>query len=127
MVRVRMVKTQNEAFERYLGRGKPAYVPVEQVPIHLVLGFVQDAGGVTALAHPKFGQAEKLIPQLVKEGLNGLEVYHPTHTKQDVARFSKIADKYGLVKVGGTDSGAGCVGEITVPYKTVEALKKLIK
>lgn len=127
MFRMRMVKTQNEAFEKYLGRGKPAYVPAEQVPIYVVLGFVQDAGGVTALAHPKFGQAEKMIPQLVEEGLNALEVYHPTHTKHDVEHFGRVADKYGLVKVGGTDSGAGCVGEVTVPYSVVGKLKKLIK
>lgn len=127
MFRRRMVKSQSEAFEKYLARGKPAYVQSEQTPVYVVLGFVQDAGGVTALAHPKFGNAEKMIPQLVEEGLNGLEVYHPNHTKSDVAHFTRVADKYGLVKVGGTDSGSGCVGEVTVPYKTVEQLKKKIK
>jgi predicted metal-dependent phosphoesterase TrpH len=127
MARLRMVKEPKEALDKYLGRGKPAYVQRDQMPLATLLDFIREAGGVPALAHPKFGGAEELIPGLVKEGIKALEVYHPYHSKKDTERYRQIAKKYGLIEVGGTDSGPGHVGDVTVPYSTVNKLKKLIK
>ncbi|MEW6592995.1 MAG: phosphatase, partial [Candidatus Hadarchaeota archaeon] len=87
----------------------------------------REAGGVPALAHPKFGGAEALLPELVQEGIKALEVYHPFHTKEDTERYRQLAKKYDLVEVGGTDSGPRCVGDVTVPYSAVNKLKKLAK
>lgn len=127
LVRMRMVKNMREAFERYFEPGKPAHVPTEQRPLHVLVDLIHEAGGVAALAHPKFGQAEKFIPRLVREGLRGIEVYHPAHTPAERRRFRKIARKYKLIRVGGTDSGAGSVGDMTVSYRVVEQLRKSIR
>ncbi|MEW6222386.1 MAG: PHP domain-containing protein [Candidatus Hadarchaeota archaeon] len=125
LVKSGAVKSIGEAFSRYLAPRKPAYVPKYQLPVGELIGLVTRAGGVTALAHPKFGGAESILPELVKSGLAGLEVYHPYHEPADVRKFQGLAKKYGLVEVGGTDSEAkrSPVGTITVPYKAVESLK----
>ena len=127
LVMIRAVRTMKEAFDRYLSPGKPAHVNVEQRALPIIIDLIHDAGGVAALAHPKFGRAEEFIPRLVKEGLKAIEVYHPTHTPLEVKRFSEIAKKHGLLRVGGTDSNSGSVGDVTVPYRTVERLRKFTK
>jgi hypothetical protein len=127
MVRMRMVGSMREAFDRYFGPGRPAFVPRDKYPLPILLDWIHKAGGIAALAHPKFGEAERFIPLLVREGLKALEVYHPAHTSQEILHFKRVAKKYGLVEVGGTDSGAEGVGQIRVPYTTVRKLKNLLR
>jgi hypothetical protein len=126
LVKLRVVKNMQEAFEQYLYYGRPAYVPRYQLPISEALKPIFDAGGVPALAHPKFSRAEELIPELVRRGLRGIEVYHPYHTKRETKRFKELAKRYSLIEVGGTDSEAkkSPVGTVVVPYEAVEELKK---
>jgi hypothetical protein len=124
LVKKKAVKDMREAFEKYLGYEKPAYVPRYQLPISEAMKPIVDAGGVPALAHPKFNQAEELIPDLVKHGLRALEVYNPNHTSDETKRFKKLAEKYNLIEVGGSDSDPKSpVGSVTVPYSAVEELK----
>lgn len=119
-----VVKDVREAFSKYLAYGKPAYVPRYQLPISEAFRPIFDAGGIPALAHPKFSGAQDLIPEFVKHGLVGLEVYHFSHSSADIRGLKSAAKKYGLVEVGGTDScPKGAVGEVVVPYKVVEELK----
>jgi hypothetical protein len=124
MVRMEVVKDTREAFERYLGPGKPAYVPRNKTPLRALMRLIHGAGGVAAVAHPKFAGAKEFIPKLVKMGLKALEVHHPYHTLSDRRSMGKLAEKYGLLEVGGTDSGPGQVGDVTVPYGVVKRLKK---
>ena len=91
------------------------------------MDFIHQAGGVVALAHPKFGGAERFLPELVREGLKAIEVYHPTHTREDIKRFKQLAKRYKLVEVGGTDSGFGGVGDICVSYSSVKKREKCLK
>jgi len=121
----KIVQSPAQAFEKYLSYGKPAYVPRYQLPISEAMRPIYDAGGVPALAHPKFSRAEELVPELVKHGLRAIEVYHPYHTKDEVKRFKALAQRYGLIEVGGTDSEStrSPVGTVTVPYKAVEELR----
>lgn len=129
LVEIGVVKTPAEAFGTYLGYGKAAYIQPRRRSIKGALRPIFEAGGIAALAHPKFSGAEKLIPELVKHGIDAIEVYHPSHTPEEVKRFQGIAKKYRLIEVGGTDSERvkSPVGTITVPYKKVEELKKVWK
>jgi hypothetical protein len=129
LVKKKAVKDFTQAFDKYLGVGKPAYVPKDNIPISQIMQPIMEAGGVPALSHPKFNGAEELIPELVKNGLKALEVYHPTFTKEETVRYQQLAKKYRLVEVGGTDSEPKRppVGTITVPYENVEKLKKLTR
>ncbi len=124
IVEMRMEKSVREVYEKYFKHGAPAHVETEQRPLPFLMDMIQEAGGVPALAHPKFGDAEEFIPRLIREGLKGIEVYNPTHDPLDRKRFSKIAKKHNLIEVGGTDAGRGAVGDVTVSYRVVEQLKK---
>lgn len=125
LVKKNVVKDYQEAFKKYLEYGKPAYVPRYQLPISEAFRPIFDAGGIPALAHPKFNQAEELIPDFAKHGMRALEVYHPNHTPEETKRFKALAKKFGLFEVGGTDSESkrSPVGTVTVDYKVVEQLK----
>ncbi|MEM2192784.1 MAG: hypothetical protein QXG38_04140 [Candidatus Hadarchaeales archaeon] len=129
LVKRGVVKSPKEAFEKYLGYGKPAYVGREEWSMDYVMWLIEEAGGVPALAHPKFNDAFTLLPKLVKSGLKGLEVYHFSHSPAEVRQFRAMAKKYNLVEVGGTDSEpkGPPVGSVTVPFETVEKLRKLAK
>ncbi len=124
-----VVKDYNAAFDKYLAQGAKAYVPKEHAAAKQTMQAIVDSGGVPALAHPNFNQAEEMIPELVKNGLKGLEVYHPSYTKEDTAKYERIAKKYNLIAVGGSDSEQkkSPVGTVTVPYKTVLDLRRLRK
>lgn len=125
LVRLGHVKSINEAFNQYLGYGKPAYVEKFQLSLGELFKLVRDADGVPALAHPKFGNAEELVPQLASWGLRGIETIHPEHEPEEVKRFKKLAKKYGLIEVGGSDIHGVELGfgSVTVPYDVVEKLK----
>jgi predicted metal-dependent phosphoesterase TrpH len=132
------VRSFQEAFDRFLKKGAPAYVDKFRFSSREALHFIDEAKGVAVLAHPNtlgvngYSELEKLILQLVKEGLKGIEVYYPEHSPTDVAQYKAIADRYSLLSTGGTDYhgmekngldiGVG-KGEMKLPYSIVENLR----
>lgn len=127
--RLGVVSDIQEAFDRFIGRHGPAYVPrVGAAPGEAVTA-VLASGGVPVLAHPGIAGAGEVIPELVRAGLKGLEVHHPAHTSAQVQHYLGLSRKYGLVATGGSDyHGSGYhsdLGEFTVPLKTVKALRRL--
>jgi len=119
-------KSENEAFEKYLSRGHSAFTSRRQLELKELVQIIRNAGGVVGLAHPKFGHARQLLPKLVKLGLAAIEVYHPTHSIEDIRTFQRLARRYKLIEVGGSDfeTERSPVGAVTVPYSAVEQLKK---
>ena len=122
-------KNTAEAFEKYLGPGCPAYVPRSQLALDETAKILKEAGGVLALAHPKFCASLKILPKLIKLGLSAIEVYHPAHSKEEIQTYQRLAKKYKLIEVGGSDISRdhAAVGGITVPYSVVEKLKQKLK
>jgi predicted metal-dependent phosphoesterase TrpH len=132
------VRSFQEAFERFLKKGAPAYVDKFRFTSKEALHFIKEAKGVAVLAHPNtlgmtgISELEKLIQQLVGEGLKGMEVYYPEHSSLDVGQFKSLAERYGLLLTGGTDYhgmekngldiGVGR-GEMKLPYSLVENIK----
>lgn len=104
LVEAGYVATGQEAFERWLGRGKPAFVPRPNFTPHQAIGLIHQAGGMAALAHPGKGGAEGLLPTLVEAGLQGLEAFHTDHTPAMVSRYLRLARELGLFATGGSDS-----------------------
>ncbi len=92
-----------EAFSKYLGDNKPAYVPKKTLTSQRAIELIRDAGGVSVLAHPGLTQRDNVIEDLVKWGLQGIEIYYPSHTPQAVRKYLKIAKKYNLAITGGSD------------------------
>lgn len=64
---------------------------------------IKEAGGLAVLAHSGQQQNFALIPKLVKEGLNGLELNHPANSNKDRAVIREYAREYGLFMTGGSD------------------------
>ena len=100
-------QTVTEAFDRYLGERGIAYVPSKRITPLEGVKLIKAAGGRAVIAHPlvfcQKGRLDDLIAGLKTYGLDGIEVYYPTHTAEDVARLSQLARKNGLFASGGTD------------------------
>lgn len=131
MVQKGQAATINDAFDNYLGQGKPAYVDKFRIESAKAIEMIRQAGGVAVLAHPVLiDMADKdalgsLLTQLRSVGLQGLEVFYPEHTDQDVARYKALAQSAGLFATGGTDFHGslkpdiymGCgEGDLSIPY-----------
>ncbi len=93
-----------------------------------VLAAIHDAGGIAVLAHPAKYDNYELIDELIPLGLDGIEVWHPSHSEEDTAKLLKIANSNGLLAVGGTDFRGMyspkpvCVGDITTPDANMKSL-----
>ena len=102
------VLSVSEAFDRYLKPGKPAYVPKEDVKVSEAVRLIRDAGGVAVLAHPmelKMGDAmlESLIGEWKSQGLEGVEVYHPSAQNNHASFLKHLAQKENMLVTGGSD------------------------
>ena len=97
------VSDLNEAFTRYLGRGRPAYVEKPLPTLAQVTELVHASGGITVAAHLGDRGSEGQIRQFKEQGLDGLEVRHPTHDEGTETRLTRIADRLDLGVSGGSD------------------------
>jgi 3',5'-nucleoside bisphosphate phosphatase len=102
------VRDFEEAFARYLGKGKPAYVEKDRMCSGEAIDAIQAAGGLPVLAHPftlGLGRDElkAFIQGLKEQGLQGIEIFYPDHTKPQKKLFRELAQELDLVPTGGTD------------------------
>ena len=132
LVEAGRVGSPQEAFDRWLHRQGPAYVPRLKLTPEAAVAAILRAGGVPVLAHPGWASSGPImdrLPQLVAHGLAGIEVYYPEHTDEMIATYRAAAIRHGLVITGGTDYHGGKLatrvplGSIPVPAETVPALR----
>ncbi|MBP7310141.1 MAG: histidinol phosphatase [Candidatus Cloacimonetes bacterium] len=97
------VQSKNEAFEKYIGNFKPAFVPKPEVSVPEALSVIHNAGGLACLAHPGKLAKPEFLAELLPMGVDGLEVCHPDHKPEDIQRFIAIAIDNGLYMTGGSD------------------------
>ena len=102
------VLSVSEAFDRFLKLGKPAYVPKEDVKVSEAVRLIREAGGVAVLAHPmelKMGDTmlESLIGEWKSQGLEGVEVYHPSAQNNHASFLLHLAQRENLLVTGGSD------------------------
>lgn len=122
------VSHYEQAFSKYIGTGKPAYVPKTNFSMSDAISLVHDAGGLAVLAHPCLDDRVKYLPELVELGLDGVETYHPAHTRSDSDRLKHLAEKHRLLYTGGSDFHGmperyGTIGSQKVPFEVVERLQ----
>ena len=136
-----VVKTMEEAFRKYLAKGKPAYVDKRRLSSREALQRIREAGGIASIAHPKQMRLEepelsKEIERLVEEGLGGLEAYNSCQNREEAQLYTRLAKRFNLFVTGGSDfHGAnkpdvelGNLGDGAVlGYEVIEAMKTSLK
>lgn len=116
-----------EAFDRWLGEGRPAFVPRQGPPPAEVVARIRRAGGLPSLAHPGLLGRDELVPGLVEAGLGAIEVYHPEHDPAAEARYLALASRYDLAVSGGSDCHGpddhrAALGQVTLPERDYRRL-----
>jgi 3',5'-nucleoside bisphosphate phosphatase len=103
LIRLGIARDIETAFRGFLRRGSPGYVPSTHITPHEAIDVVLQSGGVPVLAHPGRLKDYNVIGELVEQGLQGLEVFYPTHEPMQVQYFRDQAKRYGLVMTAGSD------------------------
>jgi len=108
LVKHKIVRNRNQAFARYLGVGKPFYVPKEGLAFEEAVALIRESGGIPVLAHPislyvAWGRLPDLIKTLKEMGLMGLEAWHPTAKAGSCRRLETLGHSLGLYVTEGSD------------------------
>jgi len=117
------------AFNKYIGDFRPCYVEDIGFTAKEAVDAILKANGIPVLAHPSVIRNDDMVQRLIKCGIKGIEVYHSKHSKNDSAKYEKIAKDYNILAVGGSDchgmgKGRILMGTVKVDYGIVEQLKK---
>lgn len=123
------VATMPEAFDKYIGDGKPGFVPGSPIEPRGIIQLIRNAGGVPVLAHPMYLRNDALVEQFARDGLAGIEAQHSSHPPELVLRYERLAEKLKLLVTGGSDFHGNAkeglpVGAVKVPYAMVDALRR---
>lgn len=127
------VRSIEEAFDRFLGRGRPAFVPKALPELADVCDLIRRVGGVSSIAHPKDRLSRASLVDLQSQGLDAIEVYHPSHSGPVRASLERLAADLGLLTTGGSDShGAAAaspshavIGGERIPIEWVDRIEAL--
>lgn len=136
-----VTKTIDLAFKHYLGRGAAAYAERFRFTAQNAIAMIRESGGLAVLAHPaSLDPTLRSIPSLLEDlsnvGLEGVEVYYPSHSPRAIAALLKMADQLDLLITGGSDfhdierfgsQADGWLHKNHIPYNLVSALKKAAK
>lgn len=129
MVEAGHVASVQEAFDLWLGNGKPADVDRQKLAPQEAIRMIHENGGVCFIAHPVFisGDYPTVLEQLAKWGADGVETYYKNYDAETVAKHAAIAARLGLATSGGSDyHGLGNpddreIGDIPFPDEQVDA------
>ena len=129
--RLGAVTSLDDAFDRYLGRGRPAYVEKALPTFRAVTALVHRLGGVVSAAHLKERGSRQTLVRLREDGLDALETRHPSHDADLRARLTDIALELKLARTGGSDWHGesedgwahGALGSQQVPHEWLEQLE----
>lgn len=128
LVAERLCGSLDEAFERFLKKGKPAWVPKFKMSALQAIDLIHQSGGLAVLAHPGLNRTDEIIPQIIEAGLDGLECFHTKHSTWMTEHYLQIAEANNLLVTGGSDchgmsKGKPLIGTIKIPYQYVVSLK----
>jgi predicted metal-dependent phosphoesterase TrpH len=97
------VSSVQAAFDRYIGRGRPAYVDKELPALEALATLVHSRGGLVSAAHLKYQGTREVLQQLKAQGLDAVETRHPSHDGDRVATLTELALELDLGRTGGSD------------------------
>lgn len=120
-----------EAFEKYIGNNCPAFERKIHVSPQSALKLINDAGGLSFIAHPGY-LSERILLTLIKAGIDGIEIIHPAHNPNQVKYYRGIVNEYCLLASGGSDFHGGKrddeqnLGKYYVQNSYIEAMRKML-
>jgi predicted metal-dependent phosphoesterase TrpH len=122
-------KSYDDAFERFLKKGRPGWVAKAKMDSATAIELVHAAGGVAVLAHPVLYRNDSIIPELAEQDLDGLECWHTKQAAEVSDGYARTAAELNLVATGGSDchglsKGQPMIGRVKLPYEQVEALQQ---
>lgn len=128
LVRHGQCRTLDEAFERFLKKGRPAWVPKSKMSALEAIELIHQAGGLAVLAHPGLNRNDQSIPDLVAAGLDGIECFHTKHPPGTSQHYLGLANKYNLLVTGGSDchgmsKGKPLIGTVRLAREHFDKLK----
>jgi 3',5'-nucleoside bisphosphate phosphatase len=109
LLRKGYVSSAKQAFDKYLAPGGSAYFDKERLTAKAAITMVVECGGLPVLAHPvqlrttNDAEFERVLKDLIDAGLAGIEVIHSDHDEARIEKYTKLADRYNLLKTGGSD------------------------
>lgn len=135
MVETGMVYSVEDAFNYYIGDGRPGFVPKYKCTPAKAVHLISMAKGVAVLAHPGLSDGTDRMPSLINslktEGLQGIEVYHPSHTPDVSQYYNHICNEYDLVATGGSDyhgmKNQNQLGSVNVSLDVVDHILDLAR
>ncbi|MFH0736262.1 MAG: PHP domain-containing protein [bacterium] len=131
LVDLGVVSNFYEAFEKYLRDNGPAYEKKNHLSAFSAIKLISDAGGLTVLAHPGFVN-ESILTSLIKSGIDGIEVIHPSHNESQVKFYRGIVNSFFMLQTGGSDFHGGHkndeqnMGKFYISPKLVDTMRKLV-
>lgn len=136
LVRAGYVASLQEAFDKWLATGRPAFITRTGPSPATIIDAIHDAGGMASMAHPGVTRRDELIGPLAEHGLDAIEVYHSDHGPEDQQHYQLIAKRRKLLVSGGSDfhgddpalvSGRarrGVLGVVSLPEADFAALEE---
>jgi len=124
------VASTSEAFDKWLSRGRPAFVPRVGATPQEVFEHIHQAGGLASLAHPGLLEHDDWIPEFAAAGLDALEAHHTDHDTLMTATYIALAKRFNLGISGGSDyhadeeHGAARLGVVSLPREDFADLSR---
>jgi len=127
LLKAGLVKHLDDAFDRYLKKGRVAWVPKARMSALESIELIHQAGGLAVMAHPGLNRTDEIIPGLVAAGLDGIECFHTKHSTAMSERYLALAAEHRLLVTGGSDchgysKAKPLIGSVKLPYEHVERL-----
>ena len=129
LVKAGLCANLDEAFERFLKKNRPAWVPKFKMSAASAVELIHQSGGLAVLAHPGLNRSDEVIPAMVEAGLDGIECFHTKHTAATSQHYLQIAERFRLLVTGGSDchgfsKGKPLIGSVKSPMEYVEKLRQ---
>lgn len=132
LVSAGLCRSLDEAFERYLKKHRPAWVPKFRMSAAHAIELVHEAGGLAVMAHPGLNRSDDVIAPMAEAGLDGLECFHSRHSTLQMEQYLALAEELDLLVTGGSDchgdsKGRPLIGTIKLPSAYVDRMKERLR
>lgn len=136
MLKAGYIKDWDEGFDKYLNKGRPAYVVKHEPAAKEIISFILDNGAVPILAHPIHTKRQgkdliEVLKTLQSFGLMGIEVFHSDHPSSLRHDYLQMIENLKLMTSGGSDFHGGAhpgvnigvgKGDLRIPYMVLETI-----